>query len=139
MNGNCPFFFMLATHSFFFIRDKTNAYTHVNMFHTDIRLLTTRQHVIIYFFFYNFQLIMLVLDGHGETLIFRSLALPQEYINWIWLHQIPIKNIRLTYCRWFLKREIFNIIIIITISVRVYTFFYLSVGVPRVANWLAGV
>lgn len=51
MNGNCPFFFMLATHSFFFIRDKTNAYTHVNMFHTDIRLLTTRQHVIIYFFF----------------------------------------------------------------------------------------
>lgn len=26
-------------------------HTHVNMFHTDIRLLTTRQHVIIYFFF----------------------------------------------------------------------------------------
>ena len=51
MNGNCPFTLCSLPTPFFSSGWETRQmHTHVNMFHIDIRLLTTRQHVIYFFF-----------------------------------------------------------------------------------------
>ena len=85
-------YFMLATHSFFFIgmRDKTDAYTrqYVSYRYTTVNYTST----CYLFFFYNFQHMLIVMQmvmvrQWFSSHLFRNLALPQEYIGF-WLNQI---------------------------------------------------